>query len=453
MATPGKAGDAALDQPNAFVRDALRDRERTSIRRLTRARIVVFSAIFFWLWGNYGTTIAFQNAPYLALFILNGFILLFGVERLGWARTAPFVTILFDCLLLAATLLAPGRTYPVEWPWATVLRQPSFLYWLIIPVLASLTFRPLLVLWAGFCVVAVWGIGVSIIVSDPSVVTTLPDPNSPPGVFLEIYLSPNYVHLDDTFVRVFLTLLLTAILALGALQVRRLLFRQAEVARQRANLARFVAPNLVDQLAVSDRPFGDDRQIMATVMFVDIRGFTALAEDLSRQEAMTLLRSFHGLMADQIFAHGGTLDKFIGDGVMATFGTPEPRQDDASRALQCALAMLTKIRKLNARSGGNQKTIHVGIGIHYGPVIMGEIGSTTRLEFTVIGDTVNVASRIEDLTGALGEPLLVSAHVVEQVRQERGDTRRLRPIGSHTLRGRAEAIELWGLQQGSISTS
>ncbi len=423
----------------------MRAQESRSLKRLTAARTVVFTALLCWLWANYGAAIALENAPYLALFIANGTALYFSRERLGWGIWTAYLTVLLDVVLLAFTLLAPGRTYPESWPWAAVLRQPSFLYWLLVPVLATLTFRPLLVLWSGFCVAAVWGIGIYWILQDPDVISSLPDPAvASEQVLLEAYLDPNYVHLDDAVVRIFLTLLISAILALGAWQVRRLLLRQAEVARQRGNLARYVAPNMVDKLAAIDRPFGDDRQISATVVFADIKGFTAMAERLRPADVMRLLRSFHSLMAEQVFAHGGTLDKFIGDGLMATFGTPEPREDDARRALACALAMQERIRDLNAiRRRDGFPDIEVGIGLHHGPVVMGEIGSATRLEFAVIGDTVNVASRIENLTHEWGRSLLVTGSVVARVRLEEGDVSRLRCLGEHVLRGRSEAIEIW----------
>ncbi|MEO1016152.1 MAG: adenylate/guanylate cyclase domain-containing protein [Pseudomonadota bacterium] len=446
-ATPASRTDVAPGVTRSeFVQATLRQQESRSTKRLTVARTIVFSSIFFWLWANYGFGIAWANAPYLLLFIVNGLALYVSKERLGWGIWIAYVTVLVDVVLLALTLLAPGRTYPEEWPWALVLRQPSFLYWLLVPVLSVLSFRPLLVLWSGLCVAVVWSVGVGFIVNDPNVLTALPDPATvSQHAILDAYLDRHYVHLDDNVVRIFLTLLISAILAAAAWQVRKLLFRQAEVARQRANLSRFVAPNMVEKLAAMDRPFGDDRQIIATVLFADIKGFTALAEDLSPAEAMRLLREFHGQMAEQVFAHNGTLDKFIGDGLLATFGTPEAHADDTRRAVACGRAMTQRLDAFNAESERTgQPVIRVGIGIHRGPVIMGEIGSPTRLEFAVIGDTVNVASRIENLTRDLKQTLLVSGDVVARAREEGDDVNYLSYLGEFTLRGRNEPTALWG---------
>jgi adenylate cyclase len=164
---------------------------------------------------------------------------------------------------------------------------------------------------------------------------------------------------------------------------------------------------------------------------------------------MQLLRDFHGRMAACVFAHGGTLDKFIGDGLMATFGTPEPQADAADRAYACGLAMLAAIEEWTAgRAAAGELPVGVGIGIHLGPVTMGDIGGggdgehgmTQRFEFAVIGDTVNVASRLERLTRELGVALLVSDALVRAL-----DPRpaALRPLGPHQLDGRSGSIGVW----------
>jgi adenylate cyclase len=145
------------------------------------------------------------------------------------------------------------------------------------------------------------------------------------------------------------------------------------------------------------------------VLFADVQGFTALAEGLSPQGTMDLLRGFHARMAEAVFRHQGTLDKFIGDGLMATFGTPEPGPDDAARALACARDMLATLDAWNReRAAAGEPPLAVGIGLHLGPVTTGDIGGAARFEFAVIGDTVNVASRLERLTRELGTPLVVS---------------------------------------------
>ncbi len=432
----------------AVVKAVLASHEERNFRRLTIARSLVFVAIFIWLWLNYGWWVAAENALILGAFIANGLVaywLSSGRDDRGWV---PYVVVLVDAVLLGFTLIAPGRTYPDDWPWATVLRQPSFLYCLLLPAIATLSFRPVMVVWSSLCVALVWSTGTWLIARSDGTLTTLPDAEGPGAAKSQLaaYLDPHYVHLDDAVVRVFLTILIGAILAFGAYRARTLMLEQAEVLRQRANLARYVAPNMVEALAAVDRPMGEVRTHDAAVLFADIKGFTALAEAGSPAEAMQLLRAFHGRMASCVFAHGGTLDKFIGDGLMATFGTPEPQADAADRAFACGLAMLRSVEEWQTTQvAAGKPAIEVGIGIHYGPVIMGDIGGgedglAQRFEFAVIGDTVNVASRLERLTRELAEPLLVSDTVVRALRQQ---PETLRSLGSHHLDGRSGAIAVW----------
>ena len=123
-------------------------------------------------------------------------------------------------------------------------------------------------------------------------------------------------------------------------------------------------------------------------------------------------------MERQVFAHGGTLDKYLGDGLMATFGTPTAGRQDASNALDCAVAMVAEVKAWNAgRVEHGEVPLQAGFGIHYGEVVLGNIGAN-RLEFAVIGDTVNTASRLEALTRSLKVPLVVSDALVQQVLRE-----------------------------------
>ncbi|WP_244426432.1 adenylate/guanylate cyclase domain-containing protein [Rhizobium sp. PDO1-076] len=148
-------------------------------------------------------------------------------------------------------------------------------------------------------------------------------------------------------------------------------------------------------------------------MFVDIRGFTTYAESASAHQLARVLAEYRNVVAGTVFTHGGTVDKFIGDGVMAVFGQPRPKSDDVERALKCAIALTTALetwRCMNVSWGGpNLKT---GIGLHYGTILGGVLESGFHDEFTVIGDAVNVAQRLESLAKFLQSPLVVSECVI-----------------------------------------
>jgi len=459
---PGWLGPRRPLEPGssaALVTSVLERHEERNFKRSTIARTLMFLAIFVWLWVNYGWWVAAENVLVLTAFIVNGLIAYALAAGRADRRWVPFAVVLIDAILLAFALIAPGRTYPVDWPWPTVLRQPSFLYFLLLPAIATLTFRPAMVLWSAFAVAVVWAIATALVSHSTGAVTSLPEPGVAGASTAQLmaYLDPFYVHVDDAVVRIFLTLLIGLILAYGAFRARRLMIEQAEVVRERANLARYVAPNMVDALARIDRPMGEVRTHAVAVLFADIKGFTALAEAGEPAAAMALLRDFHARMAGCVFANGGTLDKFIGDGLMATFGTPEPLPDAADRALACGRAMVEAIEAWGrARTAAGEQPVRVGIGVHFGQATMGDIGGGDaenglgqRFEFAVIGDTVNVASRLEHLTRQLAQPLLVSGAVVAALHDRPGD---LEPLGSHHLDGRGEPIEVWGLGDRSAGS-
>ncbi len=164
----------------------------------------------------------------------------------------------------------------------------------------------------------------------------------------------------------------------------------------RSNFERYFAPQLAARIASSGEAMklgGDKRQV--AVLFSDIRGFTALSETMNPDDMASLLTEYFTEMVDCVFRHGGTLDKFIGDSVMAQWGAPLGGPDDADQAMAAALEMIAELEKLNARwSAEGRPRMEIGVGLNYGEAFAGNIGSERRLEYTVIGDTVNTASRL-----------------------------------------------------------
>jgi len=220
-----------------------------------------------------------------------------------------------------------------------------------------------------------------------------------------------------------------------------------EAERKRANLARYFSPNMVDELMQSGGDLERARTQIVTMLFVDLIGFTTLSAQLSSVEVIELLRECLAFFEEAVFAHQGTLDKYLGDGLMATFGTPRPGPRDACNALACARLMAAKTVAWNAeRRAEGLQPLHVGIGLHHGEVVLGDIGGERRLEFAVLGDTVNVARRIEEMTRSLDIAILASDAVVEAVRREGGaeGLAELQDLGQHVLRGREGPIRLWG---------
>ena len=355
--------------------------------------------------------------------------------------------VLANAALLTVTLLVPNPLDHALVPVQMKLRPPAFPFFLLLIAWATFTLSPALVLAAALIAIATWSLGVGIIAAEPGSILGFGLPQGPDlADSVSRYLDPRFVDTAAWASCVFTACLIAGILAVVVGRMRRLVHAQARVERARANLARHVSSNLVEELAAADEPFGPVRTEEVAVLFVDIVGFTGLCERMAPWAIVAMLREFHGRMAGCVFEHGGTLDKFIGDSVMATFGTPHPGPRDAADALACARAMLSSLDDWNrARTAHGEVALRVGIGLHFGPVVLGDIGDERRLEFAVLGDTVNIASRLEALTRSLGTPLAVSRALVDRALAQAGEQaivgmRRHPPL---TVRGRMEAVELW----------
>lgn len=199
-----------------------------------------------------------------------------------------------------------------------------------------------------------------------------------------------------------------------------------------AILARFL-PNQVVAAAYEDplNLIQDARALDVTVVMTDLRGFTRMAEELDPAKVLAVLNHIQGKLAEIVRQHGGTVDKFMGDGMLAVFGAPEPLEDHAARAMQAAEAMLGALR---------DEPLQLGIGIHSGRVVAGCLGSGLRLEFTVIGDTVNTAARLESMTKEHGVPVLIGEETVRQ-----SGHAGVVEMGETPIRGKAQSIKIYGL--------
>jgi adenylate cyclase len=427
--------------------------QRDGMRVALHARFAALAVLAFWVLATqHGDGSRFYGLSAVALFAASGvaYSWLGEHSRKRNRSRVAYAFVGLDALLLSVLLVIPNPFDPMTLPPPMLLRGEGFLYFFVLLGLVALSYSPGLVLWFGAISSVGRGGAIAAIALDPRahVDTGLFSAPMSGEARLAAYLDPWFVDLTAQAHDILLLIVVSATLAVVVDRSRRLVFRQATVERERANLARYFSPTMIDELAETDVPLDVTRRQDVAVLFADIVGFTAMASQRTPEEVIALLRDFQGRMEGCAFAHRGTVDKYIGDAVMVTFGTPYPAADDARRALDCAHAMLDAIADWNRqRLGMNEKPIRAGVGIHYGPAVLGDIGSKRRLEFAVIGDTINVASRLEGLTRSLSVDLIVSDELLVQARKSGADTASLVDLGEQSLRGRDAAVRVWGYGQ------
>ena len=198
----------------------------------------------------------------------------------------------------------------------------------------------------------------------------------------------------------------------------RYLLEEREKRKVRSFFSRYVSPSVVDKVLDESEQLslgGETKTV--TIFFSDIRGFTTISENMTPPEVVEMLNEYFQEMVEIVFKYEGTVNKFIGDAIMAIFGAPINQEDAPERALRACLEMREKLKELNEKWRNNGKNpIRIGMGVHMGDVVVGNVGSSRQMEYTVIGDAVNVSSRIESLTKEIKTDILISDDVYFQVK-------------------------------------
>lgn len=392
------------------------------------------------------------------LFILGMFALAHPRELPGYFVEAVFVFVAVYALLAGATfavarsrfyrgwmivvlavidvgffaLLAPFLAATLDVDLGALGALPPFLFVFVLIAFAAQHYSPWPVIasTASFAVLALGFVALQfngMFMIDPN------DP-LPPG--LPIF-TPR-----ANLIRTIVILAAAVAIIVVVVRARRLLGEAIAVTERSANLSRYL-PRPVAALVAAEgtAALGAGRMQPAAVLFADIVGFTKLSSRLAPEAVGLLLTEIRNLQRRAIEDAGGFVDKFMGDGVMAVFGVPRPGGNDALNAIRAAEAMQEALARWNAdRSARGEAPIALGIGVHHGPVFAGAIGDAERLEFATLGDTVNVAQRVEELTRSVGATLLVSEAALAAAGTDRARWRALPP---RTLRGRDGAVVVY----------
>ncbi|MGI9382516.1 MAG: adenylate/guanylate cyclase domain-containing protein [Methyloligellaceae bacterium] len=427
---------------------AFKSEEIEGMRLAVRGRTVALGAIALLLpaISNYPNFLYYE-ALLLVFLALGMTQYSLAVSRYA-QRWHPYLFVTLDVVLLAFTLTVPSPFADITFTSQLALRGSVFIYYFILLGVIAFSYRPRLMVWCGFVGAVSWVLA--------ALRTAMLDGTTVYGfrlggsdAALAALSDPSAFFIADRLQEIVVLIVVAWMLGLVMRRSRQLAERQITAERERANLARYFSPNIVDEIAKRDRPFASVREQPVAVLFADIVGFTKMAEAQQPSETIELLRGYHQRVERAVFDHGGTLDKFLGDGVMATFGTPETGPHDAYDALACARDIISVMEDWNrVLQLDGAPAIRVSIGLHYGPVVIGDLGSARRLELAVLGDTVNVASRLEHWTRDLGCRIVMSDHLLHAARaSRRNDAEHVfaaleqkEPIA---LRGRAEPIPVW----------
>ena len=437
--------------PESSIDRAMADAEQNGLGLHLRVQLAVLAVVAVWLVAYYAPARSIPGVLLVATFAALGLTRYVLARRYGRPVFWAGVVSILEAALLIGVILTP-ITFPPNWPPQMQLRLPTVFYLFVYVAGTALSYSPRFVVWTGAATIALWGLGHQAMLRLPGTVSThsslIDMPGLSPTGSLELYLDPHYVSDAAWRTQTVLLALLTAVLAAAVARSRGLLRRQVIDHLARASLARYFSPNVVDALARAGVAGMAARRQPVAVLFADIRGFVRLSESLGTEATIEMLTEFHERITRIVFDHRGTLEKYIGDAVMATFGTPSRGVDDAGRALRCAWQLADETQRWSReRARRGRAPVHLGIGVHYGEAVSGSIGDDQRLDYVVVGDTVNVASRLERLTRELDVELVVSDAVVARIREEgsllglRLD--QLKPGGEVHLTGRMQPLTIW----------
>ncbi|WP_323777174.1 adenylate/guanylate cyclase domain-containing protein [Leisingera sp.] len=407
------------DAENRFAEAALDAHKRRGLQLAVRARWIALPliAVFIVFLNPHWNVLYYHGL--LALLCLNGWFIS-RTGKVGRSRLELFL-IFLDLVIMTFALVVPNPFDTREIPAAMLYRFENFQYFFIILAAGTMAYSWRTVIAIGTWTAAMW---LSALALAWWFATPVPGLSEAVAGVLELdpelaeFFDPNSFVIQLRVQEAVVFVLVAVTLGFSVRRFNALLRSNASLERERANLSRYFSPNVVEQLSKNDEPLKQVRSENVAVLFIDIVGFTKLSSGMDPRLVIDLLRDFHGRMEREVFRHHGTLDKYLGDGLMATFGTPVAGRQDATNALACAHSMRVSLMAWNKeRAREGKLEIRAGIGVHCGEALLGDIGSN-RLEFAVLGMTVNIAARLENLTRKLQAGIVISETLAAQVRTE-----------------------------------
>jgi len=395
-------------------------RVRDAIARQQAASEVLIGWIQFGIVGTFAALyaaspkpmadrIAFEPVPWVlgayVLFTLVRLALAYRGRLPGWLL---HLSVVVDMALLLITIWSFHLQYGQ--PASFYLKAPTLLYVFIFIALRALRFEARYVLLAGIVAAAGWLVlMLYAIIVDPLDNMVTRD--------YVLYMTSNHVLVGAEFDKMVSILMVTLVLALAIRRARHLLVRSVTEQTAARELSRFFAPEVAERIThaqdVVAAGQGEARE--AAILFADIRGFTKLAARIPADQVIGLLSDYQSRLVPVIRAHGGAVDKFMGDGIMATFGAAARSETYAADALRCVDALMAAVEEWNAaRAAEGAAPLRIGAAVATGRVVFGAVGDADRLEYTVIGDAVNLAAKLEKHTKQEGVRALTTTDALDR---------------------------------------
>ena len=381
----------------------------------------------------YARPIGWALLAYL-LFTLVRLALSYRIRLPAWFLALSVVA---DMLLLLGIIWSFHIDY--NQPPAFYLKAPTLLYVFLFISIRALRFDSRYVLLAGCAAAAGWlfMIGYAISYSGGMSAVTRD--------YVE-YLTANRILLGAEFDKIITIVLVTAILAIAIMRARRTLVRGAEEHAAAVELSRFFSPEIADRIAHSKEEIhaGEGQQRDAAILTTDIRGFTRTSAAMPANEVIEILTEYQARLVPAIRDNGGSIDKFMGDGILATFGAAAPSAAYAADALRAAEAVAVAAREWAAvRAAAGKPVLRVAVAVTAGPVVFGAIGDESRLEYTVIGDPVNLAAKLDKHGKALNAGIVTTAETLDiAADQDFQSSVNYKRISAAGIAGVSEAVDL-----------
>ncbi|GHD39570.1 adenylate cyclase [Thalassobaculum fulvum] len=413
VSTPAKAGDGRGGEGvlPARVRAALREQQGSSeilIGWIQLAVVTAFGTLYAISPKAFPPEVEFRPIPWFL-----GCYLAFTLARLALAHARRLprwflaLSVLADMVLLLGMIWSFHLQYMQ--PAAFYLKAPTLLYVFIFIALRTLRFEPVFVLLAGGAAAVGWLLMAGYaLMWDPHAAPVTRD--------YVLYLTSNSVLIGAEFDKVVSILTVTGILALAIVRARRLLVRAVRESLAARELSRFFSRDVADRITDLDAgvEIGRGELRDAAVLNVDMRGFSRLATEIAPDDLIALLAEYQRLVVPLVQSHGGSIDKFLGDGVMATFGATRPSDTAAADALRAVDELVAATAAwTDGRLAAGLPAPPGGLAVAAGPVVFGAVGDESRLEYTVIGTPVNLSAKLEKHTKAEAVRALTDAETYE----------------------------------------